>query len=367
MRDSTSTTMNVFTVDRRGARALAGALVTAASVLVAACGRPAEGAQRPIDVATPVRESPVLVAGSGAPITATGTLGAKDEIALSFKIGGIVARVLVDDGTPVRRGQVLALLDQREIEALVGKATAGAEKARRDAARAERLFRDSVATLAQLQDAQTGRDAAEADLRAARVNHEYATIVAPADGIVLARQVNAGQLVGPGMPVIQFASHARGSVLRAGLPDRDAVQVAIGNAAQVTFDAVPGKTFSGRVSQRAASADARTGTFTVEVQLAGVDRLPSGLVGRLTITPSPVVASVAAVSSIPAEALVEGSGDAGVVFAVDSATHRARRLPVVLVGLAGDRVLVRGLDGVARVVSAGASWLTDSARVEVKP
>jgi RND family efflux transporter MFP subunit len=335
--------------------------------------------------------SDVIPAGNAAVITATGTLGAKDEVMLSFKIGGIVARVLVDDGATVRRGQVLAVLDQREIEAMVAKATAGAEKARRDAARAERLFGDSVVTLAQMQDAQTGRAAAEADLRTARVNHEFATIVAPAAGVVLARTASAGQLVSPGTPVIQFASRARGSVLRAGLSDRDAVSVKLGTQARVSFDAVPGRVFQGRVSQIGASADPRTGLYTVEVALEGVAHLPSGLVGKLTIgcvaaestkgtdtdarpassrcstrVPSPGN-QMDGVSAIPAEALVEGDGDRGLVYTVDAAGKRARRVAVTLVGLAGDRVLVRGLDGVARVVSVGATWLTDSARVEIKP
>jgi RND family efflux transporter MFP subunit len=333
-----------------------------------------------------------VIQGGNAPvITATGSLGAKDEVMLSFKIGGIVARVLVDDGATVRRGQVLAVLDQREIEAVVARATAVADKARRDAARAERLFRDSVVTLAQMQDAQTGRTTAEADLRTARVNHEFATIVAPADGVVLMRAANPGQLVGPGAPVIQFASRARGSVLRAGIPDRDVVNVRLGAAAQVSFDAVPGKVFQGRVSQVGASADPRTGLYTVEVALEGVAGLPSGLVGKITIGCAATNDKKGAdtgkrpgatrcggadaatsgrkdgISAIPAEALVEGDGDRGVVYTIDASGKRARRLAVTLVGLDGDNVLVRGLDGVTRVVSAGATWLTDSAKVEIKP
>jgi len=357
----------------------------------AACGKSAEGANAPAEPITPVQLSDVVQGGNAPVITATGSLGAKDEVMLSFKIGGVVSRVLVDDGAKVRRGQVLAVLDQREIDALVAKATAAAEKARRDAARAERLFKDSVVTLAQMQDAQTGRSAAEADLRTARVNHEFATIVAPADGVVLMRLATSGQLVSSGAPVIQFASRARGSVLRAGIPDRDIVLVRLGTPARVAFDAVPGKRFAGRVSQIGASADPRTGLYTIEVALEGVAGLPSGLVGRLTIGCAPTVpkkgADAAArpgssrcgdtnpaardtsngVSSIPAEALVEGDGDHGVVYTVDAPGRRARRIAVTLVGLDGSQVLVRGLGGVTRVVSAGATWLTDSARVEIRP
>ncbi len=359
--------------------------------VVSACNRPAEGASAAAEASTPVRLSDVVQGGNAPVITATGTLGAKDEVMLSFKIGGIVARVLVDDGARVRRAQVLAVLDQREIDAMVAKATAGAEKARRDAARAERLFKDSVVTLAQMQDAQTGRAAAEADLRAARVNHEYATIVAPAAGVVLSRTANPGQLVAPGTPIILFASRARGSVLRAGIPDRSAVTIRQGEQAEVSFDALPGKVFTGRVSQIGASADPRTGLYTIEVALEGVEHLPSGLVGRVIIgcatsdvkkgadtgarpgksrcgdSGKPTGVNKDGVSAIPAESLVEGDGDHGVVYTVDASGKRARRVAVTLVGLDGDKVLVRGLGGVMRVVSAGATWLTDSARVEIRP
>jgi multidrug efflux system membrane fusion protein len=337
----------------------------ALALTISACSGNAEGRAAPAESVTPVQVTTVIPAGQTGTISVTGTLGAKDEITLSFKIGGVVGKVLVDDGAKVRRGQLLAALDQREIDAMMAKATAGAEKARRDAARVERLYKDSVATLAQLQDVQTARDAAEADLRAARVNKEYATILAPGEGVVLMRIANAGQMVGPGTPVIQFASKGRGSVLRAGVPDRDAVRLAIGDLAEVAFEAVPGKVFKGRVSQVGAAADPRTGLIVVEVALEGVGALPSGLVGRAVIaTKRP---SRDTITAIPAEALVEGNQERGTVFTVDAAGTRARRVPVELVGLAGDKVLVRGLDSGARVVRSGAAWLADSARVEIKP
>jgi len=359
-------------------------------ILANACGGTAEGRNTPPDAVIPVQVAAVVPAGQAGTVSASGTLGAKDEVTLSFKIGGIVGKVYVDDGAKVRKGQMLAALDLREIDAMVAKATAGAEKARRDAARAERLYRDSVATLAQYQDAQTARDAAEADLRAARVNHEYATIIAPNDGVVLMRIANTGQMVGAGAPVIQFASNARGRVLRAGVPDREAVQIKVGDPAEVAFEAVPGQVFKGRVSQLGAASDPRTGLYTIEIALEGVSSLPSGLVGRAVIAPrgrgrgrvwegegsrvweekgevpSPSSAD-GAVYSIPAEALVEGDKDRGTVFTVDATGKRARRVAVQLVGLEGNRVLVRGLDGVSRVVRSGGVWLADSARVEIKP
>src|SRR6266498_4478874 len=162
------------------------------------------------------------------PVIATGLLGPKEEIALSFKIGGVIARVLVDPGVRVSAGDTLAALDLSEIDAAVARAKSAADNAERDLARAQRLYADSVVTLAQLQDAETGTTAARSDLETARFNRRYALIIAPAAGVILRRDKEPGELAAPGAPVLVLGSTARGAVLRAGLADRDVVRVGLG-------------------------------------------------------------------------------------------------------------------------------------------
>ncbi len=348
--------------------ALGAVLMLGVAVTATACSRVAADTLPSHDAAVPVRVG-MVTAGGDVTITATGSLGAKDEIPFAFKIGGVVARVLVDEGARVKAGEPLAALDLREIDAMVSKATAGTEKARRDAARVGRLYRDSVATLAQYEDAQTALAAAEADLRAARVNREFAVITATTDGVVLKRDVNPGAQVAAGTQVLRIGSAARGTVVRVGLADRDALRVRVGDDACVTFDADPGPEYTARVTQVGASADARTGTFAVEVTVRDASSLPSGLVANVRITSRATGAGRpgAGAASMPAEALVAGDGSTGIVFVLDPAGARAIRRTVTLLGMDGDRVTVRGLAAGTRVITAGAAWLRDSARVEVKP
>ncbi len=344
----------------RASRVIAPFAATLAILALSAC-REAPAAE----VATPL----VAVAAAyvtsdmiAQPVVATGTFGPRDEIPLAFKIGGVIARVAVDEGQSVRKGQLLATLDLREIDALLDKATVAVEKAERDQARLRRLAADSVATLAQLQDATSALDAARADAASARVNREYASIVAPEDGVVLLKTGMAGSNIGAGSTVLLLGGGARGRVLRFGLSDRDALRVQVGDAATVRFTAVADRSFRGKVSLLGQSADARTGTYAVEVALSDVGALPAGLVGRVEIA----VRGGARAAMVPVDALLEADADSATVYTLSSepepiaTAHRVR-----IAQLIGDRAAVAGLEDSARVVTRGAPYVTPGSRVRV--
>lgn len=334
-------------------------------LVLAACGRDAQAEAPRGPDAVAVRTAPVTREWVTRPVEATGTLHSKDEIQLSFKIGGIVAQVLVAEGQQVRRGQPLATLDLREVDAQVAAARSGVDKAERDLARAEALYADSVATLAQVQDARTGADVARSGLQAAAFNRRYATIVAPADGVVLRRLAEGGELVSPGAPVVVLGSSERGQVLRVGVADRDAVRLKPGDAATVRFDAFPGEAFAGSVREVAPSADPRTGTYQVEVSVSGGGRpLANGLVGRVEIRP----AAGTEMALVPIQAILEADGTEATVYTLAADGRTARRLPVTVGFIAGERVAVSGgLEGVESVVTDGAAYLGDGAAVKVVP
>jgi membrane fusion protein, multidrug efflux system len=298
------------------------------------------------------------------PVTATGTLGPKEEVPLSFKVGGVIAQMRVDEGQSVRAGDTLALLDLSEIDAAVVRARSAADKAERDLTRAQRLYGDSVATLEQAQNAATGRDVARAELETATFNRRYAIIVAPASGVILKRSAEPGELVQAGIPILKLGSHARGVVVRAGLADRDVVRVRLGDRAMVRFDAFPDRTFEGTVTELAGASDPMTGTYDVEVTIPAASRLASGLVGQVEIRP----AATHRVALIPIESLLEADGSHATVFAVSADGRRAERRSVTIAFLTGDRVAVTsGLEGVTAVVTDGAAYLDDGATLRIRP
>jgi len=359
----------VRTVSHMGSRLGLTALCTLGIGLTAtACSGEGKALAPASATVIPVELVAARAAGSSTPVVATGRYVARDEVPLAFKTGGVVTRVLVDAGDVVRPGQLLATLDLREIDAMVSAAQAGVEKAQRDHDRLQRLVADSVATRTQLQDAATGLEAARAALAQAQVNREYSVITAPEGGLIQQRLVAAGALVAPGQPVLQLGGARRGTVLRAGLADRDAVRIRLGDSAVVRFAALGGEALTGRVTLVARAADPQTGTYAVEVALAAASGIPLGLVGELRLTPRPTARGSARGVVLPMTAILEPTGDSATVLVMrtprDSlpASQRIR-----LLGTVGEEALVDGVPAGTLVIGRGAAYVTPGTVVRVIP
>jgi membrane fusion protein, multidrug efflux system len=337
--------------------ALAGLLL-----VVAGCG-PAvpESAPPP----TPVRVVEAEQAPLRAGIRAIGQVAPAEEVRLSFKVGGVLASMAVAQGEQVRAGQRLASLAQDEVAAAVSQARALLDKAERDLERGEALFAEEVATREQVQDLATARDVARAGLRSAEFTARFAQVVAPADGIVLRRLAEPGELVAAGQPVLVVGNTASGWIVRATLTDRDIVRLDTGDVAEVTLDAFPGRRFSATVTELASAADPRTGTYEVKLAIdtQGL-RFVQGLVARIELPG----AAGAAVTVVPVAALLEADGGRAIAFVVarHEETDVARRVELTIGRAVGAQVEV--LDGIVsgdRVVTDGAAYLRDGAAVRV--
>ena len=314
----------------------------------------------------PVRTAPAVSAAVTDEVRAVGVLTPRDELRLSFKVGGVVDAVMVDAGDRVQAGQVLAVLKRTEVEAAVAQAAEGAEKARRDLERAKQLRADEVATQEQVEDLTTAYNVARSNLQTAQFNARFARIEAPADGVVLQRLVQASELVQGGQPVVVLGATDQGWIVRASLADRDAVRVVGGDVALVTFDAFPDREFEGRVTRIGSSADPYTGTFEVEIDVApGGARFARGLVAKVAIALKGEDGGARG-TVVPISAIVEANGADGMVFVFDASASVARRRQVALGPIVGERVVVAtGLTPGEQVITDGGAWLTDGRAVLV--
>ncbi len=340
------------------ARPLAAVLVL--SLAAAGCGNGStDDATRP----TPVRVAPVETAPLDPAIRAVGLLATADEVRLSFKAGGVVAAIHVEQGARLSKGQLLATLRQDEVDAAVAQARALADKSDRDLERGRALLADEVATLEQLENLVTARDVAHAALRAAAFNARFSRIEAPGDGILLRRLAEPGELVAAGQPVLVAGLTGGGWIVRASLADRDIVRIAPGTRAAISVDAFPGRRFAGAVTELASASDPMSGTY--EVQLA-VDpqgaHFLSGMVAKVEFD----LATAVAVPVLPVSALLEADGSVAVVYVIAPGEDVARRVAVRIGRLVGERVeVLGGLEGGEQVVTEGAAYLRDGELVRV--
>lgn len=328
--------------------------------ILSACG--AAPTDPSAEQGTPVRTS-VAASGPGvAGIQTSGIVAARDEMRLSFKTGGIIRRIAVQEGQLVKQGQLLAELELTEINAQFEQAKQIADKATRDLERGERLHADQVIALETLQNLRTQAAVATAARDAARFNLGNSKIVAPRDGVILRQLAEERELVPPGQPIIVLGSSERGHVVRAALSDRDLVRINLGDRAEVRLDAYPDRRFSGKVHEVSAAADPRNGLFPIEVHFEAPNdvKLATGFVAKLQIIPA--AAGNTNLTYIPIAALVEGDGDVAQVFVVEGQVARKRQVEVAFID--GNSVaLASGLAAGTPLVTEGALYLVDGERI----
>jgi RND family efflux transporter MFP subunit len=318
---------------------------------------------RQSDTKVNVKVVPVIKKSLAIPIHTSGKLYTSTESKLSFKIPGIIAQIHADEGQMVKKGTLLASLDLVEMKAKVNQAQSAQQKAQRDLERAQRLYADSVVTLEQLQNAKTALEIASSDVKVAEFNLKHSTIYAPESGKILKRFAEEGELIGAGNPVFFYGANEEGWVLRAGVTDRQIIQLQIGDKATITFDAYPNKKFAAKVSEIEAVANPYTGTFEVEVQLEQSDvHLFSGFVGKITIVPG----IAREYSVIPIESLIEGDLNEGYIYSTDRQNNIATKHRIKIDKIIGNQMLVySGLEGITEVVTYGAPYLTVNTIIEI--
>jgi len=139
-------------------------------------------------------------------IEVPGTLEARHSALLSFLQGGYLRSAAYDIGGTVQKGDTLASLDTRALEAAHSQALAGLEKARRDLQRAQNLLEGESIAQSTYDDAKTGLQSAEAVYQAAAFALEHGHILAPFSGKIAARLFEPGQIIPPGIPVYQLVN-----------------------------------------------------------------------------------------------------------------------------------------------------------------
>jgi RND family efflux transporter MFP subunit len=360
----------------------------AASLLVAACSPEKPGGQ-PL---TPVGAAAVenYTAGEGPRYSAT--IAPYAQVSAAFKSSGYVTKVLqvrgadgkmrnVDPGDWVHGGQVLATVREDDyrnnvarLTATLAQATATAQNARQGFERDSTLLAANALTQpaydsakAQLDSSAASVTAVQAELKEAQLALSDCSLVAPMDGWITARNVEVGDLASSGTVGFTIVNtHQVKAVF--GLPDTLLSSIRLGQSQVVSTEALSGD-FQGRITMISPQADPKARVFPVEVTIPNpLERLKVGMVATLILRG----AARSAVPVIPLSAIVSPS-DGSKGFAVFVLAHEgdhdvARQHRVEIGDTFGDHVAVlRGLALGDRVVSVGATQITDGQAVKVVP
>ncbi len=296
------------------------------------------------------------------PVNAAGFISSSTEARLSFKTGGVIERIYVEEGQSVRKGQLLATINLTEINAMVQQAKEGVDKAQRDYDRTKNLYKDTVATLEQFQNATTGLSIAKQQYDMAKFNQSYAEIRANTDGKIVKKIMNEGEIAGPGTPVFFMNSAGTNDwLVKVGIADKDWARLKLGNTATVKIDAYPDESFKGIVSQLAQAPDPMSGLYQVEIKLSGCNKaLATGLFAKTEIKP----ANDAKYITVPVDAVIEGNGKEAFVYTANN--NKAHKQPVTVAFMRNGKVmLTSGIDTGTKVVTDGSAYLTDGVGVKV--
>lgn len=295
-------------------------------------------------------------------LSVTGTVRLRDEIDLGFTTPGRIETLAVDEGQEVRRDQLVAALDTTNVGADLSAARAESVRARKEWERARELFEDGWVTRPRLDNAEATYRAAQAQVEAAAFAARTARITAPADGVILARHAEPGQVVEAGRPVVTFGSRSSGFVLAVPLTDRQAAAVSVGQAALVYVDALGPAPIPATLTELSGRADPATGTFAAQFAMQQQSGLRSGQIGRAEI-----VGDVLDEIVIPPAAVYAARAGEAFVWIYDAETRSVSpRLihpgPLVDSGLSVREGLAPG----ERIVTSGLAELSAGVRVRIR-
>lgn len=303
-----------------------------------------------------------------ATINAIGTVAPVQGVTVSADLPGVVDRIAFDSGKSVQEGDILVQLDTRQEQAQLAAAQAQFEVARLNYERMRGLVEQDAVSRAEYDNAAAVHKQAEARIQEIKATIERKTIRAPFSGILGIRQVNLGQYLTGGDPVVPLQS-LNPIYVNFGVPQQQAGEVRGGTRVQVTAGELGSREFSGRVTAVNAVVDATTRNIQVQATLAN----PGGVLRAGMFVQTEVrLGDSQSVITLPASAINYAPyGDS--VFIVSDLkdpsgqAYRGVRQQVVKVGGSrGDQIAVlSGLNPGEEVVTSGVFKLRNGAAVQV--
>jgi HlyD family secretion protein len=179
-------------------------------------------------------------------LTASGTIEVTD-VTVSSKVVARVLEVKVDEGSQVKQGETLAVLDPSELQQALNGAQAKYQIAKDDFARNRQLFADKMISPQQYDASSSALDVAKAALDTAQIQFDNAVIKAPISGVILVKAIEPGELATIGTPIVTMADLSLVK-LTVYLAEQNVGKVSLGEAVNVSVDSYPNQKFVGKIT-----------------------------------------------------------------------------------------------------------------------
>ncbi len=289
----------------------------------------------------------------------SGEVKAWKTVNLSFNVMGKIDRFYFDEGHKVNKGDLLARLEKDDYQAMKDQSYAQWEKAKRDYERSRRLLEDGSIPEQLAQDAQTALKAAAAALEASELNIKHCLLSASFSGHVAYRYGEEKEMVAGGQTVFTLMDLSR-VLVEIGVPEKNIDRIKKAQKASVNFEAIPGKTFEGKVTQVAVSSLPNIRLFKVEITVENPKFIiKPGMSAVSTI----VVDKMEGVSIFSLDAAVLRNGSR-IIF-LDS-NGKAKKITLEDYLISGDKIIVSDpLPENAQIITAGQEVLFDGMQISV--
>ncbi len=301
--------------------------------------------------AVPVEIAPAERRSISQYIQTSGTLEAENEVDLVARISGPIEELRTEEGKTVRKGELLARIDDDDVRSQVEISRVSLEETRLNYERAQQLYEDQLLSPEAYEQAKSRFETARAQYDGNQLLLGYTEIRAPFAGQIVARYVDTAQQVSPNTPLFRL-SDFNPLLCTVQVPERDLPKLEIGQSAYLTVEAWPGERFTARVLRISPVIDSATGTVKVTLDVDARDRLRPGMFARVFLeTDTHEDALVIAKTALSLESL----GDT--VFVHNNGVAVRRNVSIgfeegdiveILSGLApGDEVVTVGQDGLS--------------------
>ncbi len=308
----------------------------------------------------PVKVTTVQKGNLGEVFITTGVLEANQEVSISPKVSGRVAKIHVKMGDYVSANQILVELEQDDYAIGLARAEASYKQSKDNFERSQKLFAEKIISPQEYERAQTEFQINEAAYKQAKNQLDDTRIRAPFSGQIGFSNATLGGLVSPSAPLLSVVDLSTVFV-SVNLSDSYISQTKTGQLASISLSSFPNQTFNGKVAQIAPAADKTSKTFPVKITLDNSShRLKSGMLAEAKLSFN----EKNNVLKIPSESIVDEVG-AKAVYVVEKDTARRR---IVTPGVSDGKMveIVSGLAEKEFIVILGQNNLEEGSKVVVK-